>query len=103
ADDVRERRLTQPRRARQEHVVERVAARLRGRECDRELLLHALLPDELVEGARAQRLLDDLLVVLPHRCDAGAHAALRNAWRTRSSGDADSSVCASARSASASE
>ena len=33
-------------------------------ERDLELLLHALLPDELVERARAQRLLDRLLVVL---------------------------------------
>ena len=48
-DDVRERRLAEPGRPRQQHVVDRLAALLGGRERDRELLAHDLLPDELVE------------------------------------------------------
>jgi hypothetical protein len=105
ADDVRERRLAEPRRAREQHMVERLAPRLGGDERNLELLLHALLPDELVERARAQRLLDRCLVVLvvEHRRDERAHAAFRRACRTRSSGVADESVCESARSASVSE
>ena len=63
ADDVREARLAEARRAGEQHVVERLAARLRRDERDLELLLDALLADELVEPARAQRLLE-LLVVL---------------------------------------
>src|SRR5206468_6848326 len=103
ADDVRERRLPEARRACEQHVVERLAARLRGDERDVELLLDALLPDELVERARPQRLLDDVLVVVQHRRDERAHAALRNASRTRSAAGSAASVSASARSASAIE
>ena len=53
ADDVREARLAEARRADEQDVVERLAARLRGRERDRELLLDALLPDEVGEAASA--------------------------------------------------
>ena len=91
------------RRACEQHVVERLAAGPRGVERDLELLLHALLADEVVEPARAQRQLELLLVLLQDGRDERAHAALRKAWRTRSSGDASSSVSASARSASAIE
>ena len=103
ADDVREARLAEARRPGEQHVVERLAARLRGVERDLELLLDALLPDELVEPARAERLLDLLLVLVQDGRDERAHAALRNACRTRSSGGGAASVSASARSASASE
>ena len=55
ADDLRERRLAEPGRADEKDVVERLVARLRRRQRDRELLLDALLPDEVVEPARAER------------------------------------------------
>src|SRR5207302_3875375 len=87
ANDVREARLAKPRRTGEEHVVERLAARLRGRERDLKLFLHSLLPDEVVEAARAKRPLELLLVLLEDGRDERAHAALRKAWRTRSSGD----------------
>ena len=49
ADDERERRLAEPRRADEQDVVERLAARLGRLERDRELLLDALLADEVGE------------------------------------------------------
>jgi hypothetical protein len=103
AEDVREARLAQPWRPREQHVVERLAARPRSVECDPQLLLYALLADELVEAARTECLLDLLLVLLQHRRDERAHAARLSACRTRSSGAASGSVSASARSASTSE
>ena len=68
AHDVREARLAEARRADEQHVVERLAARLRGAERDPELLLDVLLPDEVVEEARAERLLELLLLAGDHRC-----------------------------------
>ena len=47
-------------------MVERLVARARRFERDRELLLDALLPDKLVEATRAERLLE-LLVLHHHR------------------------------------
>ncbi len=104
ADDVREARLAEARRPDEQHVVERLAARLRRGERDPELLLDALLADEVVEAARPERLLDGLLVLLDLRCEkrCAGHAALFNASRTRSSGGSAGSVSASARSASTS-
>ena len=61
-DDVRERRLAEPGRPCQQHVVDRLAALLGRRERDRELLAHDLLPDELVELARPQRAVGLVLV-----------------------------------------
>ena len=49
--------VNEPGRAGKEHVVERLGARLRRVECDRELLLDALLADEVVEPARPERAL----------------------------------------------
>src|SRR5262249_43981740 len=99
--DLRERRLAEARRAREQQVVERLAARLRRVERDRELLLDALLPDEVVERRRPQRALQLLLAAV---VDDGrqqlAHAAFLNACRTWSSTGSDSSTPASARSAS---
>ena len=101
AHDVREARLPQARRAGEEHVVERLSPPLRGLERDRELLLDALLADELLQGARAQRAVELLLVGGQHGGgDALAHAAL-SAWRTRSAGGRSGSVSASRCSASA--
>ena len=53
AHDLRERRLAEARRADEQDVVERLAARLRGGEGDLELLLDTLLADELGEAAAA--------------------------------------------------
>ena len=54
-DDLRERRLAEPRRAGEQDVVERLAARERRLDRDRELLLQRRLADEVLEAARAQR------------------------------------------------
>ena len=105
ADDGRERRLPEAGRADEEDVVERVAARLRRLERDLELLLRALLADEVGEAARAERLLDLLVALLERRGEElrRAHAALLSASRTRSSGGSSRSVAASAVSASTTE
>ena len=101
AHDLRERRLAEARRADEQDVVERLAARLRRREGDRELLLDALLADELGEAPRAQRELELLLL---GREDGGGghggHAACLSASRTRSSAGSSGSMPASACSAS---
>jgi hypothetical protein len=80
ADDEREARLAEPGRADQQQVVERLAARPRRLEGDRELLLDPFLADELVQRAWAERPLE-LVVLGAHRgreelrlCSA-AHAA----------------------------
>src|SRR5207253_2682929 len=52
--DVGEARLAEPGRADEEDVVERVPAKARGLQSDPELLLDALLPDEVGEAARTQ-------------------------------------------------
>src|SRR5207249_217836 len=67
AHDLGERGLSEPGRSREQHVVERLAARTRRLECDRELLLDALLADEVGERARAERPLELLLGVGEHR------------------------------------
>ena len=61
ADDLRERRLAEPGRPGEQDVVERLPARLGGLEGDRELLLDALLADEVGQVARPQRPLELLL------------------------------------------
>ena len=56
-EDVRERRLAQPRRTVEEVMVERLAALLRRLDGDGEDVLHALLAGEVAEPLRSQRLL----------------------------------------------
>ena len=74
ADDLRERRLAEPRRPGEQDVVERLVAPLGGVERDPELLLDPLLADEVVEPARAQRALDLLVLGVQHGGrDAVAH------------------------------
>jgi len=110
ANDEGETRLAEPRRADQEQMVERLPAAASGFERDRELLLDALLADELAQVARSQRALE-LVLLRPDRRRQelslfgrlAAHAAFFKASRTRSSGDASGSVSASAVSASARE
>ncbi len=54
-EDPGERRLPEPRRAVEQHVVERLAAALRGIDEDAQILARRLLADELVEALRAKR------------------------------------------------
>ena len=67
---------------------------------DVELLLDALLADELIERARPKRALELVLLRLQSRSQELFRHAAFSAWRTRSSGGASGSVLASARSAS---
>ena len=53
--DARERRLAEARGAREDHVVERLAAVARGLDEHAEVLPHALLADVLVERPRPER------------------------------------------------
>ena len=102
-DDVGEARLPEPRRPDEQDVVERLLPRLRRLERDRQLLLEALLADELVQVARAERALDLIVLSLQDgREELLAHAAC-SARLTRSSGGSSGSVSASACSASATE
>jgi hypothetical protein len=104
ADDRRQRRLPEPRWPDEEDVVERLAAGLRGLQRDVELLLRAVLADEVVESARAQRLLDLLVALAQRGCkELRRHAALLSATRTRSSAGRSGSMAASACSASTTE
>ena len=73
-DDVRERGLAEAGRPGEQHVVERLTPRLRSNERDVELLLHALLADEIGERARPERLLDRVLVILQRGGHERAHA-----------------------------
>ena len=104
ADDRRERRLPEAGWPDEQDVVERLAARLRRLQRDVELLLRALLADEVVESPRPQRLLDLLVALAEHRRqELARHAALLSASRTRSSAGRSGSTAASACSASTSE
>ena len=104
ANDRRERRLPETRGADEQDVVERLAASFGRLQRDLELLLRSLLPDEVVESTRPERLLD-LLVALAERRgqELAGHAALRRASRTRSSTGSSGSTPASACSASMTE
>ena len=62
-DDVRERRLAETRRPRQQNVVEGLAAALRGGEKDREVLADLRLPDVFAEVLRPQLRLDGGVVL----------------------------------------
>jgi hypothetical protein len=62
-DDLRQRGLAQPRRAGEQHVVERLAARRRRLDRDRELLAQAVLADELPKRAGAHRAIELVLAV----------------------------------------
>src|SRR5439155_24100650 len=66
ADDERQARLAEPGWADEKHVVESLVSPLRSVERDCELLLDPILPDELGQTARSQRLLE--VVLLGHHC-----------------------------------
>ena len=53
-EDLGERRLAEPRRAVEQHMVERFAAALRGVDEHPQILARRLLPDELVEASWAE-------------------------------------------------
>jgi hypothetical protein len=61
---VRERRLPEARRAIEQQVIERLVALLRGLDCDLEVVLQLLLPDELPQLPRPQRCIKRRVVVL---------------------------------------
>src|SRR5207342_1594227 len=104
ADDRRERRLAEAGRSDEENVVECFATPLGCFQRDVELLLRALLADEVVESARSEGLLDLLLALAQsRRQELTVHAALRSASRTRSSAGRSGSTRASACSASTTE
>ncbi len=54
ADDVGQRRLPQPRRTVQQHVIERLATAARGRNRHVQVVAETVLPDVLVERSRTQ-------------------------------------------------
>ena len=54
-DDLRQRGLAEPRRPEEQHMVERIAARLRRLDEDPQIFPRRLLPDKLVERLGAQR------------------------------------------------
>ena len=62
-DDVRQRRLAQSRRAVQQHVVERFAARLRRLNGDFQIFFDLVLSDELAQPLRTQLELERRVVI----------------------------------------
>ena len=76
-DDMGERGLAQPRRPREEHVVEDLAALARRFDRHAEDFSRALLPDELAEHTRAQRKIERAVLLAlarrrqPRRLGAG--------------------------------
>src|SRR4029453_5154380 len=90
--DARQRGLPEPGRAVEEQVVERLAPLARRGDEDREVLAQLLLADHLVEGPRAEALLEAALLAerlprdLAARRGRGAHReSLGGAGRTRAS------------------
>jgi hypothetical protein len=59
-DDLRQRRLAEPRRAEEQHMVQRIAAPPRRLDEHAQILARRLLPDELVQALGAQRRVDIL-------------------------------------------
>ena len=105
ADDLRERRLAEPGRPDEQHVVERLAARLGGRERDRELFLDGS-PGRRTRpagaGGASARAPPPRGRGRPQR-RRSPHAACLSASRTRSSAGRSGSTAASACSASTTE
>ena len=59
--DLRQRGLAEPRRADEQHMVERLAALARGLDEDRQILSRLLLPDEFGQRLRPQRGVADIV------------------------------------------
>src|SRR5581483_2257170 len=101
AHDLRERRLPEAWRPGEQDVVEGLSACAGRGERDLELLLDAVLADEVGERAWAQRAFELLLGVREHgRQEPARHAACLSACRTCSSTGSSGSTSTSARSAS---
>src|SRR5262249_4060292 len=102
ADDLRERGLAQPRRPGAPHKIQPLTPPPPSVERDPELLLDALLTDELRQGGGAQGALELLFALLVENGshDTLVHAAFFSATLTCSSTGSDSSTSASTRSAS---
>ena len=76
-DDVGQRGLAQPRRPVEQHVVQRLAARLGGLDGDFEVVFDLVLPDELAQPLRTQLQLEGRIVLQRHR----RNDALASGWR----------------------
>ena len=95
-DDVGQRRLAQPRRPVEQHVVERLAARLGRLDGDLEVVLDLVLPDELAQPLRTQLQLERRIVVDRRgRDDAVAIELCR--WAKPRWGDSKANVTAQQR------
>ena len=105
-DDLRQRGLAEPRRAEEQHMVERLAAALRGLDEHAQILARRLLPDELVERLGPQRGVDILgpaigggdAVGVGHRSSSRMRSPVENAHDQHSLGvDGDSKSDATCR------
>ena len=83
--DLRQRRLAEAGRPRKQHVVERVAARLRRLDEHAQICARLLLANELGERARPDRRLEGVRFVLRRADEAFGHPKVRrvsNSFRT---------------------
>ena len=86
-EDLRQRRLAEPRRSGEEHVIEGLSARRCRRDRDRQLVLERLLADEVLEPARPEGPVELVLGQRLGRLDPGVHRrAVLSACAIRSSG-----------------
>ncbi len=105
-EDAGHRRLAEAGRPAEEHVVERPAARVRGRDEDAEVLLELRLADVVVEARRTQGDVVAALLVEARRAErvvgvARGHRSCPRASRSRASGGRPSRSPCSARRATA--
>ena len=93
-DDHRDRRLAEPGRPRQQHVVRRAAASQGAAQQQGELLADPLLADEVVEPLGPQRALDHPLVAVGQRRDnaVGSVSSLSSHASRRRSSSASSAL-----------
>ena len=82
-EDLRERRLAEARRTAEEHVIERLAALLRGLHEDAQVLLVLRLADVVVERARTERAIEAHVVTESARVDAALFAVIVAILRSR--------------------
>ncbi len=105
-DDPRERRLAEARRAVQQQMVDGLGTGTGGGDRDREVLLHALLADVVLERRRADGDVEDAVLFGRERRDLAIlvlhRASLRRASRMRSSNSPLPSAAAAATARSAS-
>jgi len=80
-DNLRERRLAEPGRTKEQDMVERLAARLRRFDKDAQIVAQLMLADELVEGGRPDRAIGSVLLGLLRRENARGKLILGVAGR----------------------